>query len=163
MSSLTLHLGSHKNLSTNELTLNRLFMYLSEILTLFLNKYPNTKVKILLENTANNKYIGTLKELNWLIQKLYVSFPKNIGICLDTCHLFSESVDLNNLQHQKSNLEYLIKTNLISRIELIHLNNSKFQFLSNKDRHENLDLGHIMLDNLQSYFSSLIKIFKLKN
>ncbi|MCF8008729.1 MAG: TIM barrel protein [Halanaerobiales bacterium] len=47
----------------------------------------------------------------------------------------------------------------INRLKLIHLNGSKFEVGTNKDRHQHIGQGEIGLDN----FSHIINHFKLKD
>lgn len=80
------------------------------------------------------------------------NYPEKIGFCFDTCHAFASglwsggnTIDLI----QKGN-----KLNYWSEVKAFHLNNSKYQTGSGKDRHANIfQNGYIKeteFDNLLS-------------
>ena len=109
-------------------------------------------VTIALETMAGKgSEIGTnLEQLKLLID--LVDDPR-IGICLDTCHMWDAGYDLktdfeeNNGQNL---INLLINLNLMDRVKVIHLNDSKNPIGSKKDRHENIGKGHIGLKALKN-------------
>ncbi len=69
-----------------------------------------------------------------------------IGICLDTCHLYSAGYDIvNDLDGVLNQIDKKVG---LGRLHAIHLNDSKTPFASHKDRHEVLGEGTIGLDAL---------------
>lgn len=64
----------------------------------------------------------------------------NVGICLDTCHLWDSGLDISNFEILKNEIEDTIG---FSKVFLIHLNDSKNPRGFAKDRHENLGKGFI--------------------
>ncbi|MFZ3577762.1 deoxyribonuclease IV [Virgibacillus sp. DJP39] len=95
--------------------------------------------KILLENNAGKPgSIGTTFEELVQIRNL-CDHPEKIGFCLDTCHAFASGLwdgnNWNDVYKKGSDLEYF------NCLEVIHLNNSKYDTRSGKDRHANI-LGH---------------------
>ena len=68
---------------------------------------------------------------------------KNIGICIDSCHLYSAYDIVNNLDGVLEEIDKIIG---IDRLKAVHLNDSKVEFGSNKDRHEVIGEGTIGLD-----------------
>ena len=68
-----------------------------------------------------------------------------IGICMDTCHLNDAGYDLRDFDRvldefdNKIGLEYL---------KVIHINDSKNEINTHKDRHENIGLGTIGFNTL---------------
>ena len=109
-------------------------------------------VTIALETMAGKgSEIGTnLEQLKLLIDLVDDS---RIGICLDTCHMWDAGYDLktdfeeNNGQNL---INLLINLNLMDRVKVIHLNDSKNPIGSKKDRHENIGKGHIGLKALKN-------------
>ena len=102
-------------------------------------------VTICLETMAGKgTEIGSnLIELKKIIDGL--KFKNKIGICLDTCHLSDSGIDLNYFD------EYLDKFDSeigLSYIKCLHINDSKNEIASHKDRHENIGLGVIGFDRL---------------
>lgn len=96
---------------------------------------------ILLEGmSGKGTEIGrSMEELKSIIDG--VKNNKNMGICIDTCHLYSAGYDIvNNLDGV---LEDIDKTVGLDRVKAVHLNDSKMEFASNKDRHEVIGEGTI--------------------
>lgn len=92
-------------------------------------------VPILIENTAggNHAMARTLESIERLWDAVG-DFPQ-AGFCLDTCHAWAGGEDLVGLVER-------IKA-ITGRIDLIHLNNSRDEFDSGRDRHANLESGQI--------------------
>lgn len=111
-----------------------------------LNKimYPEMKTTILLETmSGKGSEVGrTFEELKRIIDG--VNVKDKIGVCLDTCHVYSAGYDIvNDLDSVLSEFDRIIG---LDRLKAIHLNDSKMPFNSNKDRHECIGLGTIGLD-----------------
>ncbi len=86
-----------------------------------------------------------------------VKYNSNLGVCLDTCHLYSAGYDIvNNLDGVIEEIDSVLG---LDRIKAIHLNDSKMPFASNKDRHEKIGEGTIGLHALVN----IINHPKLKN
>ena len=105
----------------------------------------NLDVTICLETMAGKgTEIGiNIEELKSIIDG--VKFKNKLGVCLDTCHLWDSGVDLNNFDAYLSEFDKQIGLNYI---KVIHINDSKNELGSRKDRHENIGLGHIGFDVL---------------
>lgn len=147
---LVLHPGAHVG-NGEEFGINELITNLNSILN---NDQSN--VTILIETMAGKgSEIGiNLSELKKIIEG--VSKKDKIGICLDTCHLHDSGVDLENFNSYLEEFDQLIGLNYL---KCLHINDSKNELGSKKDRHENIGLGKIG-------FEKLIKIIyheKLKN
>jgi len=68
-----------------------------------------------------------------------VKLKEKMGVCLDTCHLFSSGYDIaNTLDDVLQSFDQIIG---LSRLRAIHLNDSKVTFASHKDRHEKIGEG----------------------
>jgi len=104
-----------------------------------------TKCKILLETMAGKgSELGkTLEEMSYLITN--INKKDQIGVCLDTCHLNDAGYDVSNFDNY---LEEFDKQIGLKYIECIHINDSKNEINSHKDRHENIGIGTIGFDNL---------------
>lgn len=73
-----------------------------------------------------------------------VKYNSMLGVCLDTCHLYSAGYDIKeNLEKVLEEFESVVG---LKRLKGIHLNDSKVPFASNKDRHEVLGEGTIGLE-----------------
>ncbi|MGL5329120.1 MAG: deoxyribonuclease IV [Peptostreptococcaceae bacterium] len=73
-----------------------------------------------------------------------VEHNERLGICLDTCHIFSAGYDIvNNLEKVLEEFDEIIG---LERLKAIHLNDSMMPFGDNKDRHAPLGEGQIGLN-----------------
>jgi len=68
-----------------------------------------------------------------------VKLKEKMGVCLDTCHLFSSGHDI--VEALDKVLESFDQIIGLSRLKAIHLNDSKVDFGSYKDRHERIGQG----------------------
>ena len=105
----------------------------------------NLDVRICLETMAGKgTEIGcTLYEIKTIIDG--VKFKEKIGVCLDTCHLSDSGVDLSKFDEY---LDLFDKEIGLDYIKVIHINDSKNEQGSHKDRHENIGYGTIGFNNL---------------
>ncbi|MBC8591471.1 deoxyribonuclease IV [Wansuia hejianensis] len=101
---------------------------------------------ILLEGmSGKGTEIGrNMEELKTIIDG--VKYNKNLGICIDTCHLYSSGYDIVN--DLDGVLKRIDNTVGLDRLKAIHLNDSKVEFASNKDRHEVIGQGTIGLESI---------------
>ena len=84
-----------------------------------------------------------LEEIKKIINN--VKYQDKIGVCLDTCHLSDSGIDISKFDNY---LELFDKEIGLKYIKCIHINDSKNEINSHKDRHENIGLGTIGFDNL---------------
>jgi len=135
---VVLHPGSHVNLGTEagiENIINGLNLVLKK----------ETSVKILLETMAGK---GTecgrnFEEIKKIIDG--VERKENIGVCLDTCHIHDGGYDLREFDEVLLAFDKIIGLDYLC---CIHVNDSKNEKNSHKDRHENIGLGYIGFDTL---------------
>lgn len=107
--------------------------------------------QILLETMAGKgTEIGrSFEEIKAIIDRL--DFQDNIGVCLDTCHIYSAGYDIVN--DLEGVIEHFDRVIGLSRLKAIHLNDSKMPFDSNKDRHETVGEGTIGLEALLNFIT----------
>lgn len=105
----------------------------------------NTDVKILLETMAGKgTEVGSkLEEIKAIIDNC--QYKDNLGVCLDTCHLHDSGYDMKNFSFFLDQFDKLIG---INKIGCIHINDSKNEQSTHKDRHENIGFGKIGFNNL---------------
>ena len=135
---MVLHPGSAVSSSREEALKN-----ISNGLNLILdNDYD---VTILLETMAGkgNEVGKTFEEIKAIIDN--VKYQDKIGVCLDTCHLNDAGYDVSDFDKLLDEFDKLVG---INKIGCIHVNDSKNEKGSHKDRHENIGLGTIGFDNL---------------
>ena len=68
---------------------------------------------------------------------------KRLGVCLDTCHVFSAGYDLRTSEAYEATMAEFGAVVGMERLKVVHCNDSKNPFASRKDRHENLGEGSI--------------------
>lgn len=118
--------------------------------------------KLLLENSA-----GQGDSLGVIFSELKSMIPpecdKNIGICLDTAHIWGAGVyDLrkeSEIVKMFTNFDEIFG---LSKLELVHLNDSMVPFSSRKDRHELITKGEIWKKDITS-FKILLKNLERRN
>ena len=138
---LVTHLGSHKG-SGEDNGIKRL--------TDALNKVARTEadVMILLENTAGQKNsVGSdFAQLAEIFSKCKP--VKKFGVCLDTCHAFVAGYDLRTKTAVQKTMKEFDDTVGITNLKILHLNDSKGEINSNRDRHDHIGLGEIGKEGL---------------
>lgn len=68
---------------------------------------------------------------------------KLLGVCFDTCHIFSAGYDFTSPEGYKKTWAKFAKVIGMRKLKAIHLNDSKTERGSRKDRHENIGKGKI--------------------
>ena len=99
----------------------------------------------LLETTAGQ---GT--NLGWNFEQLAEMInqcqnPDLVGICADTCHMFAAGYNLCDEAAYHDIWEEFDKLIGLEKMKAFHLNDSKKEFASRKDRHEHIGQGHMGL------------------
>ena len=140
---LVLHPGRHVGLGVEQGVAN-IVKGINEALE---NIKDSNNVIILLETMAGKgSEIGkTIEETKQIIEG--IKDKKHIGVCLDTCHLNDAGYDMSKFDEY---LDLFEKEIGIDKIGCIHINDSKNDINSHKDRHENIGFGTIGFDNLIS-------------
>ena len=135
---IVVHPGSAVS-ETREEAINNIIYVINSILSNDIN------VTILLETMAGkgNEMGINLDELKAIIDN--TDNQDKIGVCLDTCHLNDAGYDLNNFDSYLDEFDKLIG---INKIGCIHINDSKNEINSHKDRHENIGIGTIGFNTL---------------
>ena len=138
---LVLHPGSHVGLGIEKGIEN-----IVKGLNIALNNVKDfNHVTILLETMAGKgSEVGSkLEEIKTIIEK--VEDKTHLGVCLDTCHLNDAGYELLNFDEFLKEFDEIIG---IDKIGCIHINDSKNERSSHKDRHENIGFGTIGFDTL---------------
>jgi len=105
--------------------------------------YP---VTVLLETMAGkgSEIGGRFEELRDILDAVG---SENVGVCLDTCHVYDGGYDIvNDLDGVLAEFDRVIGLN---RLHALHLNDSKNPFASHKDRHECLGKGSLGLETFR--------------
>jgi len=96
-----------------------------------------------LETTAGSGTAlgATFEELSAIIERIDPSVRDRVGICLDTCHVYSAGYDL--VQDYDGVISRLEDALGLARLRVMHLNDSKTPFASRRDRHELIAEGSL--------------------
>jgi len=99
--------------------------------------------RVLLEGmSGKGTEIGsTFEELQTISES--VSDNQSLGVCLDTCHLYSAGYDIVN--HLDDVLDEFDRTVGLERLWAFHINDSKTPYNSHKDRHAMIGEGELGL------------------
>ena len=107
---------------------------------------PDYPVTVLLEGMAGkgSEIGGKFEELRAIIDGVG---KENIGVCLDTCHLYDAGYDIKeNLDGVLAEFDRVVG---LDKLKALHLNDSKNPYSSHKDRHECLGEGHLGQETFQ--------------
>ena len=104
---------------------------------------PATGLKVLLETTAGmGTALGSrFAELGWLLGRS--RYAHNLGVCIDTCHIFAAGYDLRDPAAYERTMDELEREVGLARVHFVHLNDSKKGLASRVDRHEHIGRGEI--------------------
>ena len=133
------HPGSHVGQGV-EIGIAKITEALNEILT------GEETTTILLETmSGKGTEIGrSFEEIKSIIDG--VEHQELLGVCLDTCHVYSAGYDIVN--QLDGVIEEFDKVIGLNYLKAIHLNDSMKPFASNKDRHEKIGDGTIGLETI---------------
>ena len=96
-----------------------------------------------LETTAGSGTAlgATFEELEAIIERIDARHRDRVGVCVDTCHVYSAGYDLvNDYDGVMARLEDTLG---LGRLRVMHLNDSKTPFASRRDRHELIAEGSL--------------------
>ena len=131
---LVFHPGSHTGIGT-EAGIQNIIRGLNQAITEQQNIY------VLLETmSGKGTEVGvTFEELKAIRDG--VVYPEKVGICLDTCHVFSAGYDIvNDLDGVLEEFDNILG---LEQLKAIHLNDSMTPFGAHKDRHACIGEGFI--------------------
>ena len=139
IAALIFHPGSHEDESEG-------IRLVGEAMTRALEEVPG-KARLLLENTA-----GQGSSLGWRFEQLAAmraavpaKLRRRVGVCTDTCHVFSAGYDLATDEGYARTLEELDDVVGLAHVEAFHLNDSKKPKGCRVDRHEHIGEGTLGL------------------
>ena len=134
---LVSHLASYKDQDRGE-TLMRLGDRLNELL----NESPES-VTLLMETTAGqgSSVNSRFEEMAMILE--LTKGPKNLGVCLDTCHVFAAGYAIHTPEGYENTFAEFDRLVGLDRLRAIHCNDSKKPFGSRLDRHEDIGDGEI--------------------
>lgn len=111
---------------------------------------PGYPVTVLLETMAGkgSEIGGCFRELKDILDAVGSG---QVGVCLDTCHVYDAGYDIvNDLDGVLQEFRRVIG---LERLKALHLNDSKNPFASHKDRHECIGKGSLGLQTFRNILS----------
>jgi apurinic endonuclease APN1 len=108
-------------------------------------------IKLVLENTAHGNFaIGSdITDFKLLLEKL--DKPDEIAFCIDTAHAYSYGYDIVDATARDEFIRLLDATIGLSRIHMIHLNDTYEKLGSKLDRHQIIGQGSLGDDTLKAF------------
>jgi len=109
-------------------------------------------VTLLLENTAGKgTTVGTrFEDLDAMVEASDFDYD-DVGVCLDTCHLYAAGYDFTTeegMDEMVADLDDAVGT---ENVHYLHLNDSKHPLGSEKDEHEHIGDGEIGEDGFRNF------------
>ena len=141
---LVMHPGSHLGSGEKEG-----IKKISRSINWLYGKTKGYKVKILLETTAGQgSTMGyRFEHLAEIIEK--VRENQRLGICYDTCHTFAAGYDIRTKKVYEATFKEFDKVIGLSRLKVIHVNDSLKDLGSRVDRHQHIGEGKIGLEGFR--------------
>lgn len=104
---------------------------------------------VLLETTAGQgtNLGSTFEELARIIE--LSDHPDRLGVCYDTCHTFAAGYDIRTPETYAQTFDAFDRLIGLDRLKFFHLNDTKNEFESHKDRHEHIGQGEIGLEGFR--------------
>jgi len=146
-----IHLGSFKEDKSNNYLLydrdrDKKFKILTNNIREILSKTPK-KSLFIIENAGNRKIGQMLEEISEIVSDVDDS---RVRLCLDTCHLFSNGYGFKNEDELNVFIDKLDELELLEKLEVWHINDSRDPLSSGRDRHENIGKGMIGIDEFKT-------------
>ncbi len=137
---LNFHPGSHLKQISEEESLNLIIENLNRTLD------KTEGVSLVIENTAGQgSNLGyKFEHLAYLIDG--VEDKSRIGVCIDTCHLFSSGYDIREEDKYQKTMKEFDDIVGFKYLMGMHINDSKAKLGSRVDRHHSLGKGEIGID-----------------
>ena len=142
---VVVHLGKQLNIP-KQVAINNTYTSIEYVLT----KTKDCKIPILLETSSGQgtEMFSNIEEFGEFFKKIK-SNENKIGICIDTCHIFSAGYDIRGKKNITNFLKQFDSKIGLENVKLIHLNDSKKELGSKIDRHSNYSNGTIGLDSIK--------------
>ena len=124
--------------------------FIAEMLNEILTKEQTTTVLLETMSGKGSEVGRNFEELKAIIDK--VKLKDKLGVCLDTCHIWDGGYDVvNNFDGVLDEFDKIIG---LEKLKAIHLNDSKNDLASHKDRHEKIGEGKIGLDSISKIINN---------
>ena len=139
------HLGSSSDIGENA----ALKKVVERIRTMFDPKklrVSNTRLLLEFSAGAGNVIGDTFEELAYILD--HVGRP-DIGVCLDTCHVFASGYDIRTPEAIGRVMKEFTKHIPLAKFQLLHANDSMFGMGEHKDRHADIGDGQLGVETFR--------------
>ncbi len=132
---------------------------IAESINIAHSETKNFQVKSMLELTAGQ---GT--NLGYRFEHIaeiidLVKDKNRMAVCIDTAHIFAAGYDIRTPEAYEKTMSEFDKVIGLDKLKLLHMNDSKKELGSRKDRHEHIGKGFIGLDG----FSNIMNDKRIRN
>jgi deoxyribonuclease-4 len=146
---LVLHPGSHKGTGL-EPGIARIAQSIREAY----NRHPEYTVVTLLENTAGQgdtigRTFEELAQIEAMCQANSGVACAHIGYCFDTAHALASGYEIRTLEGYTETMARFDEILGLDRLRCFHLNDSKADLGSHRDRHEQIGQGYVGLETFR--------------
>ncbi|RLG33030.1 endonuclease [Methanosarcinales archaeon] len=140
---LVTHLGSHRGSG-----IEKGYERVADAIKTAFDEVENDVI-ILLETTAGTKNSigGSFEDIKAIMNQ--IDDINRIGVCFDTCHVFVAGYEIRTAEGLERTLKHFDEVIGLSKLKLLHINDSKGDLGSRLDRHEHIGLGYIGEDGFR--------------
>ncbi|RMF60936.1 MAG: deoxyribonuclease IV [Calditrichaeota bacterium] len=111
-------------------------------------------IMIILETTAGQgTNLGyTFEQIRDMIDSSGIE--PHVGVCIDTCHIFAAGYDIRSKEAWEQTLDRFDEVIGLSKLKLFHLNDSRHELGSRKDRHARIGEGFIGKEGFETLLNN---------
>jgi deoxyribonuclease-4 len=123
---------------------------IAENINTIFDRVADNSVTLCLETTAGQgSTIGvTFEELAAIMAQ--VDDKDHIGVCVDSCHIFAAGYPISDPKEYRQTMKQFDAVIGLDKLRVFHLNDSKKEFGSRRDRHEHIGKGFIGLEGFRN-------------
>lgn len=123
---------------------------IADVLNKVIRKDQSTLLLLETMSGKGSEVGSSFEEIKSIIDKLDV--PEKVGVCMDSCHLYSAGYDVvNNFDGILDEFDRIIG---LDKLKAMHVNDSMVPYNSRKDRHECIGKGTIGLNPIANIINN---------
>ena len=134
---LNLHPGSHLNKISEEEALDLAAAGID-----YIHQETEYMVPVIETTSGQGSNLGyKFEHLSYITNR--VKDKNRIGVCIDTCHIFSAGYDIRTEETYRETMNRFERVTGFKYLKGVHLNDSLNDFDSKKDRHQSIGKGNL--------------------
>lgn len=155
-SGVVVHIGYQMELERDEAYKN-----MADGIMKVIDKTPNGGT-IILETPAGqgSQIATTLEDFAELYNMFPAKYKKRLGICVDTCHVFSAGAVIHTVEGTKQYFKDFDRLIGKEHLVLFHINDSKKPLNSRRDQHQGLGHGYVYNKDMGGDMNALKELTK---